>query len=340
MAFKPLPRLVLAAIIVLLAMWASQATARSAPAAISISVKHEKWMSEFGRTYKDEAEKAMRLNIFEENVAYIESFNRAGAKPYKLAVNKFADMTTDEFQASLNGYKMEFHQNSPINSSFRYADFTEGVDSLDWREKGAVTDVKYQGRCGSCWAFSSVAAIEGINQITTGELVSLSEQQLLDCDTNGGCGGGTMEGAFDYVISNQGLATETNYPYEEFKDTCKTMGSTPVAKITGYEKVLANSESALLNAVANQPVSVVIEGSGNDFKFYLGGVFVGECGTELNHAVTVVGYGETEDGTKYWVVKNSWGADWGEKGYIRMQRDVDSSEGLCGIAKYAMYPTV
>ncbi|GFP79706.1 vignain [Phtheirospermum japonicum] len=300
-------------------------------------------MAEFERSYKDEAEKTMRSNIFKDNLAHIESSNQEGTKPYKLALNKFADMTNAEFQASLNRHKVEFDQDSP-NALFRYANFTDVPNSINWIEKGAVTSVKSQGHCGSCWAFSTAAATESINYITTRKLISLSAQQVLDCvkDTDGDCHGGALEYAFDFIIRNRGLANESEYaPYNQTKGKCNTTGSTPVpTKIKGYERVPINNESALMSAVANQPVVAIIDGGGKDIQFYSSGVFVGKCGTQLNHAVTVVGYGKTENRTKYWVVKNSWGAGWGEKGYIRMQRDVDSAEGLCGIANYAMYPTV
>lgn len=175
-------------------------------------------------------------------------------------------------------------------------------------------------------------------------MVSLSEQEVVDCDINGedeGCAGGLMDEAFKFIIQNNGLSTEAEYPYQGVDGTCKkNKANKHVVTITGYEDVPANSERALQKAVAHQPISVAIEASGLDFQFYESGVFNGSCGTELDHGVTLVGYGVSDDHTKYWLVKNSWGTEWGEKGYIRMKRGVHASEGLCGIAMEASYPTV
>lgn len=195
---------------------------------------------------------------------------------------------------------------------------------------------------GSCWAFSAVAATEGITKISKGKLISLSEQQILDCDTNPtdqGCQGGLMENAFDFIVKNGGLTYEDDYPYKAADGTCNSRKSlSNVAKIKGYQKVPENSEAALLKAVSQQPVSVAIDAGGSSFQFYSSGVYTGSCGTSLNHGVAAVGYGAEEDGTKYWLVKNSWGTKWGEEGYIKIERDVDDKEGRCGIAMDASYP--
>lgn len=195
---------------------------------------------------------------------------------------------------------------------------------------------------GSCWAFSTIAAIEGIIKIKKGRLLDLSEQELVDCDySNSGCNGGWMDRAFSFIISNKGIASEAKYPYVGVQGVCDTSKlKYHAASISGYVDVPTNNERALKIAVAKQPVSVALDASGYDFQLYTGGVFSGPCGTTLNHAVTVVGYGTDKHGTKYWIAKNSWGRSWGNHGYILIQRDVAQKEGLCGIAIAASYPTV
>ncbi|XP_058735273.1 senescence-specific cysteine protease SAG39-like [Vicia villosa] len=307
----------------------------------SLEKRHEQWMTEYGKVYIDDAEKDKRFMIFKDNVEFIESFNAANNKPYKLSVNHLADLTLEEFKASRNGYKKRSTTTQLTSTSFKYEDVTSVPSSVDWRVKGAVTPIKDQGQCGSCWAFSTIAATEGINQITTGKLVSLSEQELVDCDTKGedqGCEGGLMEDGFEFIIKNGGITSESNYPYKAADGSCNTATIVPVAKIKGYEKVPVNSEDALLKAVANQPISVSIDASDSSFMFYSHGIYTGECGTELDHGVTAVGYGSA-NGSDYWLVKNSWGTVWGEKGYITMQRGIAAKEGLCGIAMDSSYPT-
>ncbi|WCJ32682.1 Cysteine proteinases superfamily protein [Euphorbia peplus] len=339
MAFTQFPGMSLVFFFLLGAL-ASQAMAARTLQDASLQTMHEQWMSIYGRVYKDSTEKEMRFDIFKQNVHLIESFNKDEGKSYKLGINQFADLTNEEFKTSRNRFKG--HMCSEQVGPFRYENFSAVPTSMDWRKKGAVTPIKDQGQCGSCWAFSTIAAVEGITQLSTGKLISLSEQELVSCDTKGedqGCQGGLMDDGFKFIIGNQGITTETNYPYEAADGTCNTKEeANHAAKITGYEDVPANSEAALMKAVANQPISVAIDASGFQFQFYSSGVFTGSCGTELDHGVTAVGYGSSS-GMNYWLVKNSWGSQWGEEGYIRMQKDITAKEGLCGIAMQASYPT-
>ncbi|KAG5148682.1 hypothetical protein JHK82_015563 [Glycine max] len=304
---------------------------------------YERWRSHH-TVSRSLGDKHKRFNVFKANVMHVHNTNKMD-KPYKLKLNKFADMTNHEFRSTYAGSKVNHHRmfrDMPRgNGTFMYEKVGSVPASVDWRKKGAVTDVKDQGHCGSCWAFSTVVAVEGINQIKTNKLVSLSEQELVDCDTeeNAGCNGGLMESAFQFIKQKGGITTESYYPYTAQDGTCDASKANDLAvSIDGHENVPGNDENALLKAVANQPVSVAIDAGGSDFQFYSEGVFTGDCSTELNHGVAIVGYGATVDGTSYWIVRNSWGPEWGELGYIRMQRNISKKEGLCGIAMLASYP--
>ncbi|GMJ03429.1 xylem cysteine peptidase 1 [Hibiscus trionum] len=301
----------------------------------------EEWISKHGKIYESIEEKLKRFEVFKDNLKHIDKRNKE-ISSYWLGLNEFADLSHDEFKNMYLGLKRpDVGRDSQSPKEFGYGDVVELPKAVDWRKKGAVTPVKNQGSCGSCWAFSTVAAVEGINKIVTGNLTSLSEQELIDCDTsfNNGCNGGLMDYAFQFIVANGGLHKEQDYPYLMEEGTCEEQkDEMEIVTISGYHDVPQNDEQSLLKALAHQPLSVAIDASGRDFQFYSGGVFNGACGTELDHGVAAVGYG-TSKNTDYIIVKNSWGPKWGEKGFIRMKRNTGKPEGLCGINKMASYPT-
>ncbi|KAL5997860.1 hypothetical protein ACLOJK_008792 [Asimina triloba] len=301
----------------------------------------EQWRDMYRKAYASLEEKEKRFQVFRKNLEYvIDRSHKKGPLGHAVGLNKFADLSNAEFKETYLSKIMK-----PLKRRKTVEDketSCEAPSSLDWRKRGVVTGVKNQGSCGSCWAFSSTGAMEGINAIATGDLISLSEQELVDCDsTNEGCDGGYMDYAFEWVIQNEGIDSESNYPYTGQDGTCNIQKEeTKVVTIDGYEDV-AQTDSALLCAVVKQPISVGIDGSSIDFQLYTGGIYDGDCSSnpdDIDHAVLVVGYA-SQGSIDYWIVKNSWGTDWGIDGYIYIERNTNLEYGVCAINAMASYPT-
>jgi cathepsin L len=294
------------------------------------------WKATHGKAYQSYGEERVRYAIWQDNMRRITEHNAAGEHTYTLKINKFGDMTGTEFAASL-GLPVNFNQTK--GSTYLAPSNTAAPDTVDWRDKGYVTPVKNQAQCGSCWAFSTTGSLEGQYFKKSGKLVSLSEQQLVDCSKkfgNMGCNGGLMDNAFKY-IKQYGIESEADYPYKGKNGHCAYDASKIVTKVTGFTDIPEGDEDALKSAIATQgPISVAIDASHMSFQFYHTGVYnERRCSsTRLDHGVLAVGYG-TLDGKDYWLVKNSWGPTWGLKGYIMMTRN---KKNQCGIASAASYP--
>jgi C1A family cysteine protease len=334
----------------------------------------EDWVHKFEVKFHDEIHFTSVYRIWSENNNFIEKINSMNLS-YTLGHNQFSGMDEVEYHNYL-GYSNEDSANILKTQYLR--GFTDSMleaslpTSINWVEKGAVTPVKDQGQCGSCWTFSTTGALEGAYFTTYGKLPSFSEQQLVDCDNlkNGGkdhgCNGGLMDNAFSWIQKNGGLCEEKDYPYTSGVSktagtaapsrACPGCGEAGVwslrknpcqttcleisnSKVSNFVDVSASSDNAMMSALAKQPVSIAIEADQKEFQLYKSGVFSGTCGIKLDHGVLVVGYG-SEENSDFYLVKNSWGTSWGDGGYIKLGRgkQYNNGDGQCGMLLEGSYP--
>jgi len=300
------------------------------------------WKQYFGKSYTL-SEEAARFAIFIENYKYIVETN-AAQSDIKLALNKFADITPTEFSNvyaggyKRNGKPMQVVKNNQNKFySFRLPKLPAEVD---WRTQGAVTPVKDQGQCGSCWAFSTTGVLEGFYFINNGKLLSFSEQQIVDCDTDQdeGCNGGLPLNALQYTAQN-GLQLESDYPYTAIDGTCAYKKRKAYNTNKNYKAITTQSADDLKAALVNGPVSIGIEADQKVFQFYSSGVIKKNCGDDLDHAVLAVGY-TTINKDEAFIVKNSWGTSWGQDGYVYISTDgkANKGNGVCGILGEPIVP--
>jgi len=303
------------------------------------------WKMTFGRSYGTDSEDSYRLGVFYTNYNLVNSKNSNSAITFTSELNKYADLSKLEFAKQYLSLQPEVSQQKKADNGILGIKKEKLTDLLskDWSTSGAVSPVKDQGQCGSCWAFSATGALEGAAFLQSNYLWYFSEQQLVDCAShygNNGCGGGLMSHAFLYT-ADKGIVMESEYAYTATDGTCKKDVEANGRKINSSFTNVEIDNTALVNAIAGRPVSVGIEA--DDFQFYQSGVFDDwtGCGTQLDHGVLAVGYGTDEvSGKMYWKIKNSWGASWGESGYFRLERKMDNNIGICGITLNAAYPTL
>jgi len=306
-------------------------------ATASLSDEFDAWAQKYGKTYADEAERAYRMNVFSANKAKIAMMNARGAKE-TYGLNSFADRTHAELTKSRTSKSLKVAmRRTNMPTVVAPAARKTLPDIFNWVEKGAVTSVKDQGDCGSCWSFGAVGTMEGQLFLKKGKLENLSEQNLVDCDhecqTYGGykicdegCDGGMEPNAFQYVIKNNGINLLKDYPYTAKVGKCAFNAKTAVGGFKSWAYVTVKHEDDLRQYLYDHgPVSIGVHA--DEWFYYSGGVFDSSCKTENDHAVLLTGWGEDSNGTPYWIIKNSWGTSWGIKGYIHLIR----GKNKCGM---------
>lgn len=301
------------------------------------------FMSNFGKVYATVQMEKSRFAIFRENLKTIKMLNEKHGPNTVFGITQFSDLTPEEFQKQFLTLKTVPKAEGPVAPLYSKEVINNLPTNFDWRDKGAVTPVKNQGMCGSCWAFSTTGNVEGQWFLAGHNLTSLSEQNLVDCDhecsiyegqqeCDSGCNGGLMQNAFQYIIKNNGIATEAAYPYEGYDAKCRYDPGTKGAHISNWTFISHDEDQMAAYLVEKGPIAIAADAT--LWQFYYFGVFNFPCGTELNHGILIVGYGEETDylgaKIKYWIVKNSWGTMWGRSGYLYIVRGV----GACGINLY------
>ena len=314
----------------------------------TIITRFENWVNEFKIAIETDEQYSSILEKWVSNNKFIEETN-AKNLTFSLGHNQFSGMDSSDFLKHLGISGILYTDNANIKSIALNSTLPE---TMNWIEKGAVTNVKDQGQCGSCWSFSTTGALEGAYYVKYGILESFSEQQLVDCDNirNGGkdlgCKGGLMDNAFTWIGDNNGLCSENDYPY--FSGQTKNSGSCKTScknvknsKITEFVDIIKSSDTEMMSAVAQQPVSIAIQADQREFQLYKSGVFTASCGVDLDHGVLIVGYG-SENNLDYYLVKNSWSTTWGDKGYIKLGRgkQYNSGDGQCGLLLQGSYPVL
>jgi len=298
----------------------------------------ESWKQEYEVGYQSSGEEAYRFSVFLNN--YYAIHEQMEKDPFvELSLNKFATYTQEEFGALMKcTERADTLQCNGEGSQCPQYPTNNLPDSWDWRDKGAVSPVKNQGSCGSCWAFSTTGALEGLNYLNTSKMVTFSEQQLVDCDNDvDGCNGGLMDDALMYA-SKFGIETEATYPYRGVDGECKYSKSDAQMVNTGCNCVEPKSIEQLQAAVVQQPVSIAVQANQVSWQFYTGGVISSFCGDQLDHGVLAVGYAQ-EKGKDAWIVKNSWGPNWGNAGYVYIERNTkNNGDGSCGVLAQPMVP--
>jgi len=293
------------------------------------------WIQKFNRVYSSE-EFQNRYTIFKANMDFVDAWNADTTHAHTVELNQFADLSNDEYRQIYLGTRFDGAER--LKNAGPLKEYNVTSDDINWANKGAVTAIKNQGSCGSCWSFSTTGSVEALNFIYTGNLIGLSEQNLMDCSGNygnNGCNGGLMDSAFKYIIANNGIDREADYPYQAAAGSCRFQSAWTGATMKGYSDVQSGNEGALASAANSQPVSVAIDASHQSFQLYSNGIyFESACSSSaLDHGVLVIGYGS--DNGDYWIVKNSWGTGWGMSGYIWMSRNRNNN---CGIATMASVP--